>query len=149
MFTFILFRNGDSIKLQDGAKTKKFCGSSLPPSYESSGNELTISFAVVLNRERFSTQKLPNKKINVNYYVKDLTINKSIEVFEAKTVSCMYCFRIKVSFLSPVQKLSTHQPIETLSSDINAVDWSETEDIDTLLLGTASAATMFAGIIRK
>ena len=70
-------------------------------------------------------------------------------MFEAKTVSCMYCFRIKVSFLNPAQKLSTHQPIETLSSDINAVDWSETENIDTLLLGTASAATMFAGIICK
>ena len=126
-------------------RTKKFCGSKLPPAYESLGNELIISFAVVLNRRRFSTNVLNDSKSDANLYIRDLTINKSINVFEAKAVSCMYCFRIKVTVLSPAQKITNEQSINSISSDANIIDWSDGESFDSFLLRTAGAATIFAG----
>ena len=138
-------RKGDSIKIQDGARTKKLCGDNLPSAYESLGNELIISFAVVLNRRRFSSNELNDSKTDANHYIKDLTINKSINVFEAKAASCMYCFRIKVSVLSPAQKITTQQSINSISSDANIIDWSDAENFDSFLLRTAGAATIFAG----
>ena len=126
-------------------RTKKFCGSKRPPAYESLGNELIISFAVVLNRRRFSTNVLNDSKSDANLYIRDLTINKSINVFEAKAVSCMYCFRIKVTVLSPAQKITNEQSINSISSDANIIDWSDGESFDSFLLRTAGAATIFAG----
>ena len=139
------YRNGDSIKVQDGEITKKFCGSRIPPSYESSGNEITISFAVVLFPGRFSYNPFINKKKVSNHFIKDLTINKSIEVFESKTASCSYCFRIKVNFLNPNQKLTTQNSINSIFSNENTSDTSEAENLDVLLFQTASAASFFAG----
>ena len=124
-------------------RTKKFCGSKLPSAYESYGNELIISFAVVLNRRRFSTNELNDS--DANHYIRDLTINKSINVFEAKAASCMYCFRIKVNVLSPAQKITNQHSINSISSDANIVDWSDGENFDSFLLRTAGAATIFAG----
>ena len=139
------YRNGDSIKVQDGEITKKFCGSRIPPSYESSGNEITISFAVVLFPGRFSYNPFINKKKASNHFIKDLTINKSIEVFESKTASCSYCFRIKVSFLNPKQKFTTQNSINSIFSNENTSDMSEAENLDVLLFQTANAASFFAG----
>ena len=138
-------RKGDSIKIQDGVRTKKFCGSKLPLAYESLGNELIISFAVVLNRRRFSNNDLNDSKSDANHYIKDLTINKSINVYEARAASCRYCFRIKVSVLSPAQKITNQQSINSISSDANIIDWSDGENFDSFLLRTAGAATIFAG----
>ena len=100
---------------------------------------------MVLNRGRFSVNGLNENRTVANHYIKDLTINKSIEVFEAKAAACMFCFRIKVSFVNPSTKVSNQPAGNSIFSHANTVDWSETENFDSLLLSTAGAASIFAG----
>ena len=103
-------------------KSTKFCGTNNPAPYESSGNELTIAFVADLTSERSSL----NRQNQENKYVQDITLNKTIEVFERQAPSCMHCFRIKVS------------------KDDSMVD-STMPSSPLLILGTAGAATLLAG----
>ena len=121
---------GDSIKIQDGHKSTKFCGSNSPDPYESSGNELTIAFAVALTSERSSL----NRHNQTNAYVHDVTLNKTIEVFERQASSCnMHCFHIRVGSVA-------NESIQNDSTEGYILQSSPLS-----ILGTAGAATVLAG----
>ena len=98
-------------------------------------------FSVVLSPVAETSIILKTK----NQYIKDVTLNKSIDVFERQVPSCFYCFRISVTKLSPTQNAS-------------AAEWFQVEwfpewfpEINTPLLafGSAGVATLLAGKIRN
>ena len=121
----------DSIKVQDGISSTKFCGSTRPTPFESTGNELMIGFAVVLTRTNVDgvRDKLTSDG-QILHHMKDVTLNKSIEVSDRQVRSCMFCFRIGISILEPSQPISEH---------------STTTPSPLLVLGTAGAATVLVG----
>jgi hypothetical protein len=101
----------------------------MPSSYQSSGHEVLIVFSVVLSSVSKASITLKLK----NQYIKDVTLNKSIEVLERQISSCMYCFRINVTKALVPKNGSSSVFTET--------------NTPLLALGTAGAATLLAGKI--
>ena len=101
----------------------------MPSSYQSSGHEVFIVFSVVLSPVSKASITLKLK----NQYIKDVTLNKSIEVLERQMSSCMYCFRINVTKALVPKNGSSSVFTET--------------NTPLLALGTAGAATLLAGKI--
>ena len=96
---------------------------------------MTIGFVVGFSGKRYSTGGPHDHKIN--HYVNEVTLNKSIEVFESKLSSCVRCFRIKISTLPNI--ITKEQTQNNMSSELT----TETST-PLLVLGTAGAATFFA-----
>ena len=137
-YIFISTSIGHSVKVQDGLKTTRFCGSNLPLPYKSSGNELLISFAAVIGIKRFST-----KDKEENNYIDDITINKTIEVFERQIrSSCTFCFRINISVLDEEGQE------EILSAEdlnnVNVLLGDVRQQAQPVLMGAAGVATVLA-----
>ena len=119
-------------------KTTRFCGSNIPLPYKSSGNELLISFAAVIGIKRFST-----KDKEENNYIDDITINKTIEVFERQIKSsCTFCFRINISVLDEEGQE------EILSAEdlnnVNVLLGDVRQQAQPVLMGAAGVATVLA-----
>ena len=133
-------RLGHSVKVQDGLNTTRFCGSNIPLPYKSSGNELLISFAAVIGIKRFST-----KDKEENNYIDDITINKTIEVFERQLKSsCTFCFRINISVLDeeePEEITSAENQNNVLLGDVR-------QQAQPVLMGAAGVATVLASMLR-
>ena len=66
-----------------------------------------------------------------NNFIKDVTLNKTIEVFERQVTPCTYCFRINVTKLVLAQNDSSEVVAEP--------------NLPLIALGTAGAATLAAG----
>ena len=147
-YIFISTSVGHSVKVQDGLKTTRFCGSNIPLPYKSSGNELIISFAAVVGIKRFSI-----KDKEENNYIDDITINKTIEVFERQIrSSCTFCFRINISVLDEEEHeeiTSAENQNNELLGDVNNVLLGDVrQQAQPVLIGAAGIATALASKLR-
>ena len=99
-----------------------------------------ISFAAVIGIKRFST-----KDKEENNYIDDITINKTIEVFERQIKSsCTFCFRINISVLDeeePEEITSAENQNNVLLGDVR-------QQAHPVLMGAAGVATVLASKLR-
>ena len=129
-------------------KTTRFCGSNIPLPYKSSGNELIISFAAVVGIKRFST-----KDKEENNYIDDITINKTIEVFERQIKSsCTFCFQINISVLDEeeLEGITSAEFQNNVSLGQNNVILGDVrQQAQPVLMGAAGIATALASKLRQ
>ena len=99
-----------------------------------------ISFAVVIGIKRFST-----KDKEENNYIDDITINKTIEVFERQIKSsCTFCFRINVSVLDE----EVQEETATAENQNNVLLGDVRQQAQPVLMGAAGVATVLASMLR-